>query len=220
MYNLQRKSLQNQGALNSTLTPMVIETSGTGERAYDIYSRLLRDRVIFISGVINDDMASAVIAQILFLQLESKTDDIKMYIMSPGGSVSAAMAIYDTMQHVPNDVATYCIGEASSAAAFLLASGAQGKRHSLPGSRIMIHQPWSGVHGSARDIEIHATEISAVREQLYARMSFHIGKDVKQIAKDCDRDFYMSSAEAKKYGIIDKVLMPDKLSKRSPIKQG
>jgi ATP-dependent Clp protease protease subunit len=186
--------------------PLITESSSKGERTYDIYSRLLKDRIIFLAEEINDDVASSVIAQLLFLQLEDDSADIDMYIMSPGGSVSAGLAIYDTMQYVKNDIATYCMGQAASMGAFLLAAGSKGKRFSLPSSRIMIHQPWGGAEGDAKNIQIVAKEINRLKRLLYEHMAHHTGQDVKKIGKDCDRDFYMSAAEALEYGLIDEIL--------------
>ncbi|MCY3017794.1 MAG: ATP-dependent Clp endopeptidase proteolytic subunit ClpP [Planctomycetota bacterium] len=189
-----------------SLIPMVIERTGRGERAYDIYSRLLKDRIIFVGAPIDDYIAALVVAQMLFLQLENKEADIELYIMSPGGSVNAGLAIYDTMQHVTNDVATYCIGQAASMAAFLLAAGGKGKRFALPNARIMIHQPWGGAQGTATDIAIQAEEIirlKRVLNQLYAK---HTGQTEERIAKDSDRDFFMSAEQAKDYGLVDEIL--------------
>lgn len=186
--------------------PLVIERSGNGERSYDIYSRLLKDRIIFLADQVDSDVAGAIIAQMLFLQLENKEQDINLYIMSPGGSVNAGLAIYDTMQHVSNDVATYCVGEASSMGAFLLAAGTKGKRVALPSARIMIHQPWGGTKGDASSIEIQANEINRLKKILNDRMAHHTGRKLAQIEKDTDRDFFMSAQEAKAYGIVDKVL--------------
>lgn len=197
----------------ANLIPMVIEHTATGERAYDIYSRLLKDRIIFISGGITSETSSAVIAQMLFLQLDNKTSDISMYIMSPGGSVQAALAIYDTMQHINNDIATYCIGEACSAAAFLLACGAKGKRFALPTSRIMIHQPWGGTHGTVTDIAIQAKEMERIKQQLYERLAAHTGKTIAEISSDSERDNFMSAKNAMEYGIVDSVLEPKKKRK-------
>lgn len=187
-------------------TPWVIEKTAHGERVCDIYSRLLKDRIIFLGSEIDSDMAGGVIAQMLYLQLENAEQDINLYIMSPGGSVNAAFAIYDTMQHIKNDIATYCVGHAASAAAFLLASGTKGKRFALPSARVMIHQPWGGASGDARDIEIQASEIARLKKMLNDRMAKHTGQKVATIEKDTDRDFHMSAEDAKKYGIIDKVL--------------
>jgi ATP-dependent Clp protease protease subunit len=187
-------------------TPWVIERSANGERSCDIYSRLLKDRIIFLGEEIDSDVASAVIAQLLYLQLENKESDINMYIMSPGGSVTATLAIYDTIQHIQNDIATYCVGEACSGGAFLLAAGTKGKRFALPSARIMIHQPWGGAHGDASNVEIQANEIKRLKLLLNQRLSKHTGKPLKEIEKDTDRDYWMSPEEAQKYGIIDKVL--------------
>ena len=188
------------------LVPMVVEQSGRGERAYDIYSRLLKDRVIFLVGPVNDDSANLVVAQLLFLESENPDKDVFLYINSPGGSVTAGMAIYDTMQFIKPDVSTLCIGQAASMGAFLLASGAAGKRICLPNSRVMIHQPSGGFQGQASDIEIHAKEILYLRERLNKMLAKHTGQTVKTIEKDSDRDNYMSADEAVKYGLVDKVL--------------
>jgi ATP-dependent Clp protease protease subunit len=185
---------------------MVIEKTGRGERAYDIYSRLLKDRIIFIGEPIDDQVASLVIAQMLFLQLENKEQDINLYMNSPGGTISAGLAIYDTMQYLSNAVATYCVGQAASMAAVLLAAGAKGKRHALPHARIMIHQPWGGTQGTASDISIQAEEILHMKRMLNDILAEHSGKSAKQIEKDSDRDKFMSAAEAKEYGLIDVVL--------------
>jgi len=188
--------------------PTVIERTGRGERVYDIYSRLLKDRIIFLGDQINDWTATTVVAQMLFLQLENKDADIELYIMSPGGSVTAGLAIYDTMQYVSNDVATYCIGQAASMGAFLLAAGTKGKRFALPNSRIMIHQPWGGAQGTAQDIMIQAEEIIGLKKRLNGIYSHHTGKTIEQIQKDSDRDFFMSADAAKEYGIVDEILKP------------
>ncbi|MFH0944317.1 MAG: ATP-dependent Clp endopeptidase proteolytic subunit ClpP [Planctomycetota bacterium] len=188
--------------------PYVIEKTGRGERAYDIYSRLLEDRIIFIGTPIDDTVANAVIAQLLFLQKDNKSQDINIYINSPGGSVSAGLAIYDTMQFVQCDVATYCIGQNASMAALLLAGGSKGKRHALPNSRVMIHQPWGGAQGTAADIEIQATEILKMKAQLNRLLALHSGQQLKKIEADADRDHYMSAAEAKEYGLVDEVVQP------------
>lgn len=187
------------------MTPYVIERTSNGERACDIYSRLLKDRIIFLGQPIDAEVASGVIAQMLFLQLENKEADISLYIMSPGGSVNAGLAIYDTMQHIDNDVATYCIGEAASMGAILLAAGAKGKRYALPSARVMIHQPWGGASGDATDIRIQANEIDRLKTRLNNILAKHTGKKLQDIEKDTDRDFFMSAEEAKKYGLIDKV---------------
>jgi len=189
------------------MVPIVIEQSGRGERAYDIYSRLLRDRVVFIVGPVTEQTANLVVAQLLFLESENPDKDISLYINSPGGSVSAGFAIYDTMQFVKPDVSSICIGVAASMGAFLLAAGAKGKRYSLPNSRIMIHQPMGGVQGQAADIEIHAKEILYLRERLNKILSERTGQPVEKIAKDTDRDNFMSGEDAVKYGLIDKIFV-------------
>ncbi len=188
------------------LIPMVIEQSSRGERAYDIYSRLLKDRIIFMGDQINDGMANTIIAQMLFLESEDPDKDINVYINSPGGSVTAGMAIYDTMQYIKSDITTICIGQTASMAALLLAAGAKGKRYALPHSRILIHQPLGGAQGQATDIDIHAREILKVRESLNKILADHTGQNLKKIEKDTERDYFMGSEEAKKYGIIDKVI--------------
>ena len=188
------------------LIPMVVEQSGRGERSYDIYSRLLKERVIFLVGPVNDQMANLIVAQLLFLESENPDKDISLYINSPGGSVSAGLAIFDTMNFIKPDVSTLCTGMAASMGAFLLAAGAKGKRFSLPNSRIMIHQPSGGSQGMASDIEIQAKEILYLRERLARIMADSTGKTVEQIHKDTDRDRFMSSDEAADYGLIDKVL--------------
>ena len=188
--------------------PYVIEKTGRGERAYDIYSRLLEDRIVFIGTPIDDMVANAVIAQLLFLQKDNKSQDINIYINSPGGSVSAGLAIYDTMQFVQCDVATYCIGQNASMAALLLAGGTKGKRHALPNSRVMIHQPWGGASGTAADIEIQATEIIKMKAQLNRLLAEHTGQKLEKIEADGDRDYYMSADEAKEYGLVDEVVEP------------
>jgi ATP-dependent Clp protease protease subunit len=189
------------------LIPMVIEQTGHGERSYDIYSRLLKDRIIFIGGGgIDDDVSNSIIAQLLFLQSEDAKKDVNIYINSPGGSVTAGLAIYDTMQFIKCDIATYCVGQAASMGAVLLAAGTRGKRHSLPNSRIMIHQPWGGTEGQATDIQIQAKEILRLKDNLTNILVKHSNKTLKEVEKDMDRDYYMSSQEAKEYGIIDKVL--------------
>ena len=189
------------------MVPIVIEQSGRGERAYDIYSRLLRDRVVFIVGPVTEQTANLVVAQLLFLESENPDKDISLYINSPGGSVSAGFAIYDTMQFVKPDVSSICIGVAASMGAFLLAAGAKGKRYSLPNSRIMIHQPMGGVQGQAADIEIHAKEILYLRERLNKILAERTGQPVEKIAKDTDRDNFMSADDAVKYGLIDKIFV-------------
>ncbi len=188
------------------LIPMVIEQSSRGERAYDIYSRLLKDRIIFITDQVVDPMANTIIAQLLFLESEDPDKDIHIYINSPGGSVTAGLAMYDTIQYIKPDVATICMGQASSMAALLLAAGAKDKRYALPHSRIMIHQPLGGAQGQATDIDIHAKEILKTRDNLNRILADHTGKDIKKIRKDTERDFFMNSQQAKDYGIIDKVI--------------
>lgn len=188
------------------LVPTVIEKSQFGERAYDIYSRLLKERIIFLGGPIDDDVANIVIAQMLFLTAENDKEDIRLYINSPGGSVTACMAIYDTMQHIKPDVETICVGQAASAAAVLLACGAKEKRYSLPNARIMIHQPMGEAGGQATDIAIHAKEILRVKESLNEILAKHTGKSKTQIEQDSERDRYMSAQEALKYGLIDKIV--------------
>lgn len=192
------------------LIPTVIEKSGYGERAYDIYSRLLKDRIVFLGGPINDQVANAIIAQLLFLELQNPKEDISFYINSPGGAVTSALAIYDTMQHIKPDVATICVGVAASGGAVLLAAGAKGKRYALPNAEVMIHQPWGGAEGRASDIEITAKHILKTRENLNKILSRHTGQPVARIEKDVDRDFFMDAEEAKKYGIIDEVIKQKK----------
>ena len=199
----QHSKLETKG-LN--LVPMVVEQSARGERAYDIYSRLLKERVIFLVGPVDDHMANLIVAQLLFLESENPDKDIHLYINSPGGSVSAGLAIYDTMQFIKPDVSTMCIGQAASMGALLLAGGAAGKRHCLPHSRVMIHQPLGGFQGQASDIDIHAKEILKAREKLNQILSVHTGKTLKAIEKDTDRDRFLGADEAEKYGIVDSVL--------------
>jgi len=187
------------------LIPMVVEKSQFGERAYDIYSRLLKERIIFLGGPIDDDTANLVIAQLLFLESEDPKKDISLYINSPGGSVTAGLAILDTMNHVKPDVATVCVGMAASAAAVILAAGEKGKRSALPNAEVMIHQPWGGAEGQASDIEIRAKHIIATRERLNKILAKTTGQPLERIQKDVDRDYFMMADEAKKYGIIDKV---------------
>ena len=186
--------------------PIVVENSASGERSYDIYSRLLKERIIFVTGEINDNMANVVIAQLLFLESEDPDKDIHMYINSPGGSVSAGLAIYDTMQYIKCDVSTICMGMAASMASVLLTAGTRGKRFVLPYSRVMIHQPLGGVQGQATEIEIHAREILRIREELNQILSKHTGQTVAKIAADTERDNYLTSTEAKEYGLVDAVL--------------
>lgn len=199
----------NSGALNTkalNLVPMVVEQSARGERAYDIYSRLLKERVIFIVGPIEDQMANLIVAQLLFLESENPDKDISVYINSPGGSVSAGMAIYDTMQFTNPDVSTLCVGQAASMGALLLAGGAKEKRYALPHSRIMIHQPLGGFQGQATDVDIHAREILKIREELNHVLAHHTGQPVERIAEDTERDHFLNSKEAREYGLIDEVL--------------
>ena len=191
-------------ALN--LVPMVVEQTSRGERAYDIYSRLLKERVVFLVGPVDDNVANVIVAQFLFLESENPDKDINLYINSPGGSVSAGLAIYDTMQFIKPDVSTMCVGQAASMGALLLAAGAKGKRYCLPHSRVMIHQPLGGYQGQASDIEIHTKEILKIRGQLNDIFAVHTGQSVKTIAKDTDRDNFMGPTEAKEYGLIDELL--------------
>lgn len=191
---------------NVGLVPMVVETSGRGERAYDIYSRLLKERVIFLVGEVNDYSANLIVAQMLFLESENPEKDIHLYINSPGGSISAGMAIYDTMQFIKPQVSTLCIGMAASMGAFLLQAGEKGKRFALPNSTAMIHQPLGGFRGQASDIEIHAKYILSLRERLYTLMAKHTGRTVEEIARDSERDNFLSAQEALEYGLIDQVL--------------
>jgi ATP-dependent Clp protease, protease subunit len=192
--------------MSGYLVPMVIEQTGRGERAYDIYSRLLKDRIVFIGTPIDDTISNLIIAQILFLQMEDPTKDLNIYINTPGGSVTAGLAIYDTIQFVKCDVSTYCVGQAASMGALLLAAGTKGKRYSLPHARVMIHQPWGGAQGSASDISIHAKEILKLKEELNRILAKHTGQALERIEKDSDRDFFMSAQEAKEYGIVDQVI--------------
>lgn len=190
----------------STLVPFVIEKSGREERAMDIYSRLLKDRIIFLGTAINDTVANSIVAQLLYLQFENPSSDIHMYINSPGGSVTAGLAIYDTMQYITCDVATYCLGQAASMGAVLLTAGAKGKRNSLPNSRIMIHQPLAGMEGTAAELEIHAKELLKVKRKMNEIMIKHTGRTLEEIEKDTDRDKFMSSEEARDYGLVDNLL--------------
>ncbi|MBI3315263.1 MAG: ATP-dependent Clp endopeptidase proteolytic subunit ClpP [Candidatus Omnitrophica bacterium] len=196
------------------LVPMVIEKTTNGERAYDIYSRLLKDRIIFLGTAIDDTVANVVIAQMLFLQSEDSQKDINLYVNSPGGSVTAGLAIYDTMQFVKPDVCTYCVGQASSMGAVLLTAGAKGKRYALPNARIMIHQPWGGTQGTASDISIQAEEILRMKGELNKILAKHTGQSVEKVQKDADRDFFMSAQQSKEYGLVDGVIAhfgePDK----------
>ena len=193
---------------NQTLIPMVIEQTSRGyERAYDIYSRLLKDRIVFIGTPIDDNVANLLIAQMLFLQMEDVHKDINIYVNSPGGSVTAGLAIYDTLQFVKPDVATYCVGQATSMGALLLCAGTKGKRFALPNSRIMIHQPWGGIQGAAEDIARHAKEILKLRDQINEILSVHTKQPLEKIQKDTDRDYFMSAEEAKEYGLVDEVIV-------------
>ncbi|HAB03147.1 MAG TPA: ATP-dependent Clp endopeptidase proteolytic subunit ClpP [Pseudomonas sp.] len=200
-YIQQSSDIQAAGGL----VPMVIEQSARGERAYDIYSRLLKERVIFLVGPVEDYMANLVVAQMLFLEAENPDKDIHLYINSPGGSVTAGMSIYDTMQFIKPDVSTICIGQACSMGAFLLAAGAKGKRHCLPNSRVMIHQPLGGFQGQATDIEIHAQEILSIKARLNELLAYHTGQDLETIKRDTERDNFMSASRAAEYGLVDSV---------------
>jgi ATP-dependent Clp protease protease subunit len=202
----------------SNLIPMVIEKSGRGERAYDIYSRLLRDRVVFVGGPISDDSANLLIAQLLYLSNEDAKSDVHFYINSPGGSVSAGMAVYDTMQFIRPAVATYCVGMAASMGAWLLAAGAPGKRYTLPNSRVLLHQPLiGGVEGTATDLGIHAEQMISTRQRMYDILAHHTGQDVDQIKRDCDRDKWLTAEAARDYGVVDSVLehLPEDFQPRS-----
>ncbi|MCK5850515.1 MAG: ATP-dependent Clp endopeptidase proteolytic subunit ClpP, partial [Kiritimatiellae bacterium] len=192
--------------MNQALVPMVVEQTGRGERAYDIFSRLLKDRIIFIGTAIGDEISNLIIAQLLFLQAEDAEKDISIYINSPGGSVTAGMAIYDTMQFLKCDVATYCVGQAASMGAILLTAGTKGKRFALPNARIMIHQPWGGAQGQAADISIQAQEILRLRDSLNSILAHHTGKKLSNIETDTDRDFFMSGEQAVEYGVVDEVI--------------
>lgn len=199
--SLQKFDLYNQ------LVPIVVETTGRGERAFDIYSRLLKERIVFLGTPIDDTVSSLIIAQLLFLESEDPDKDIHVYINSPGGSVTAGLAIYDTMQYIRPEISTICIGMAASMAAVLLAGGQKGKRSVLPNARIMIHQPWGGVQGTASDIRIQAEEILKTKKRINEIIATHAGKPVDDVEKDTDRDYYMSSAEAKEYGLVDNILV-------------
>ena len=203
---MKGKYKMNKETRNQYLVPTVLEKSQFGERAYDIYSRLLKDRIIFIGGPIDDTVADLVMAQLLFLDSEDPKKDISIYINSPGGVVTAGMAIYDTIQYVSSDISTICIGQAASAAAVLLAAGAKGKRFALPNARVMIHQVMGGAEGQATDIEIQTREIMRIKKSINEILAKHTGKSIETIEKDSDRDFYMSANEAQKYGLIDKVI--------------
>ena len=200
------------------LVPMVVEQTGRGERGYDIYSRLLKDRIVFIGTPIDDNVANLIIAQMLYLQSEDPGKDINLYINSPGGSVTSGLAIYDTIQFVKCDVTTYCVGQASSMAAVLLAAGSKAKRFALPNARIMIHQPWGGVQGQASDISIQAKEILRMRDRLNEILALHTGKPIETIAKDTDRDFFMSAAESRDYGLVDDVVKSRRDIEKKPEK--
>ena len=194
--------------MKSYLVPVVVEQTSRGERSYDIYSRLLQDRIVFISGEVHDEMANAIVAQLLFLQSQDAKKEINVYVNSPGGSVTAGLAIYDTMQAVSCPIATYCVGQAASMGAVLLAAGSKGRRFALPNARIMIHQPWGGAEGKASDIEITAREILRLKERLNEILAFHSGKTPEEVEKDTDRDHFMSAAEAREWGLIDAVYAP------------
>ncbi len=191
---------------NNNLVPIVVEQTGIGERSYDIFSRLLKDRIIFLDGQINDVSADLTVAQMLFLESQDPEKDINLYINSPGGSVTAGLAIYDTMQYIRSDVQTICMGQASSMAALLLTAGAPGKRRALPSSRILVHQPWGGVQGQATDIGIQAREIVRLKKMLIDYFALHTGKSADQISKDLERDYFMSAQESVEYGIVDEIL--------------
>ncbi len=197
----------------SILIPTVIEKTGRGDRAYDIYSRLLKERIVFLGTPIDDHVASLVIAQLLFLHSEDRERDIRVYVNSPGGSVTAGLAIYDTMQHLPCEIETVCVGQAASLGAILAAAGTKGKRYALPHTRIMLHQPWGGTQGTAADIHLQAKEILRLRQELNAILAKHTGRTVAQIEEDTKRDFFMSPDEAVRYGILDEVLTPGKVKK-------
>ena len=201
------------------LVPMVVEQTGRGERGYDIYSRLLKDRIVFIGTPIDDNVANLIIAQMLYLQSEDPAKDINLYINSPGGSVTAGLAIYDTIQFVKCDVTTYCVGQAASMGAVLLAAGTKGKRFALPNARIMIHQPWGGVQGQASDISIQAKEILRMRDRLNEILALHTGKPIETIGKDTDRDFFMSAAESREYGLVDDVVKSRRDVEKKPEKK-
>ena len=198
-----------------TLIPMVVEQTHRGERAYDIYSRLLKDRIIFLGTQVNDDISNLIIAQLLFLESEDPEKDIYLYINSPGGSVTAGMAIYDTMQYVKPDVSTICVGQAASMGALLLAAGAHGKRYALPNSRILIHQPMGGFQGQATDIDIHAREILKTRDTLNELLAKHTGQGVSKIKEDTERDYFMSADQAKEYGLVDEVITQKKAAENT-----
>ena len=200
--------------MDSYLVPMVVEQTPHGERAYDIYSRLLQDRIVFLGTEIDDTVANLVIAQLLFLEAANREKDINLYVNSPGGSVSSTLAIYDTIQYIKPDVATICIGQAASGGAVILAAGAKGKRMALPNSRVMIHQPLGGAQGQVSDIEIHTREMIKIREKLNEILAHHTGKPVEKIKADTERDYFMSPEEALEYGLIDRVLYPEEKNKK------
>ena len=200
------------------LVPMVVEQTGRGERGYDIFSRLLKDRIVFIGTPIDDNVANLIIAQMLYLQSEDPAKDINLYINSPGGSVTSGLAIYDTIQFVKCDVTTYCVGQAASMGAVLLAAGTKGKRFALPNARIMIHQPWGGVQGQESDISIQAKEILRMRDRLNEILALHTGKPIETITKDADRDFFMSAAESRDYGLVDEVVKSRRDGEKKPEK--
>jgi ATP-dependent Clp protease protease subunit len=202
----KKRTEEEVESMQGNLVPIVIEKTGRGERAYDIYSRLLKDRIIFIGPIIDDYSSSLVIAQILFLMSENKNEDINIYINTPGGSVTAGLAIYDTLQFVPCDIATYCIGQAASMGAVLLAAGTKGKRHALPHSRVMIHQPWGGTMGTALDIQIQAREIKRNKQTLQEILAKHSGQSIERVEKDTLRDYFMTPSQAKEYGLVDEVI--------------
>ena len=203
---IDKTDTERKTKMKASMIPMVVEKTGSGERAYDIYSRLLKDRIVFVGGEVEDGMANSVIAQLLFLQAEDPKKEVSMYINSPGGSVTAGLAILDTMKMIKCPVATYCIGQAASMGAILLAAGEKGRRHALPNSRIMIHQPWGGAQGKASDIEITAREILRLKEVLNGILAVASGKSIESVRQDTDRDHFMSASEAKDWGIVDKVL--------------
>lgn len=210
-----KAGLDKAAAIKNQLVPMVVEQTSRGERAYDIYSRLLKERLIFLGTAIYDEMASLIVAQLLFLEYEDPDKDVMLYINSPGGSISAGMAIYDTMNYIRCDVSTTCIGMAASMGQFLLTSGAKGKRIALPNSKIMMHQPLGGAQGQATDIIIQAKEIERIKNKLYELISFHSGQPIEKIYADAERDFYMTAEEAKAYGLIDNILVKREAAKKS-----
>jgi len=203
---INQYNANDASSISNALVPMVVEQTPRGERSYDIYSRLLKERVIFLVGPVEDNMANLVVAQLLFLESENPDKDIHLYINSPGGAVTAGMAIYDTMQFIKPQVSTLCIGQAASMGAVLLAGGAEGKRHCLPNSRVMVHQPLGGFQGQASDIDIHAREILTIRDRLNGILAYHTGQDISKIKQDTDRDNFMNGEQAQEYGLIDSVL--------------